>query len=67
MPSPLAAFGEVWQHFVDGLADMQTDLLRRMAADMADAVDDEARKTVEGEREWRDMTRRRGYVNDNEG
>ena len=53
MTGPLAAFGIAWAEFVDGMADQQVDLLRRMARDLDH--DTHAMRAVEGARDWRNL------------
>lgn len=48
--------GRLYADFVDGLADWQVQLLRRTADEMADALDRDAMRDVEGAREWRDLS-----------
>jgi hypothetical protein len=58
---PLSEFGLSWAEMVEIAADWQTDLLRRRAVEMADALDREAMRAVEGAREWRSPTTQRRY------
>lgn len=56
MTGPLAEIGATWQALDDMLADFQTDMLRRTASQMADALDRAAQQDVEGVRDWRDLS-----------
>lgn len=61
MTGPYADIGRNWAAMVDATADWQADLLRRAAGRMADALDREARRAVEGARDWRNSETRRDH------
>lgn len=48
--------GKLHREMIDGLADLQSGLLRRVAETMADAEDREAMLAIEGARDWRDLS-----------
>jgi len=54
-PGPFAAFGHDWASMVDATADWAVDLLRRTAGHMADGIDRDAMRDIEGSAEWRDL------------
>lgn len=60
MTGPLAAFGKAWTDFIDEMTGQQVDMLRRMARDLDH--DTHAMRAVEGAREWRDLTAKRGVA-----
>lgn len=63
MTGPLSTLSVALEEMVDGAATFQAYLLRRVAADMADALDRQAMRDVEGADEWRDHTSKRtGYA-----
>jgi hypothetical protein len=45
----------LWRDLLDAAADLQADILRRKAAEMADALDRDAQNAVEGASEWRNL------------
>lgn len=55
----LADLGPLWTEMIDGLADMQAGLLRRLGDRLADQLDQQARVEVEGATGWRNMGARR--------
>lgn len=55
MTGPLSAASRQLEELVDSTSDWAVELLRRTAAEMADALDHAAMRDVEGERDWRDL------------
>lgn len=55
MTGPLSTASRALEEMVDVTADWTVELLRRVAADMGDAIDREAMGTVEGATEWRNL------------
>jgi hypothetical protein len=54
-----AGIGRLHRELVDGLATFQADLLRRAAGEMADALDRDAMRDIEGASDWRDPRSKR--------
>lgn len=61
MSPRLSELAEPWRDMVESAADWQADLLRRTAEKMADALDRDAMRDIEGAREWRCPTNERRY------
>lgn len=55
MTGPLSKLGRAWDELLDGIADFEADLLRRVHSRMADALDRAAMRDVEGARDWRNL------------
>ncbi len=55
MSGPFAKLGRDWQDFADGIFTFQSQILRRVHGEMADALDRAAMRDVEGARDWRDL------------
>ena len=53
MTGPLSTASRALEEMVDVTADWTVELLRRIAADLGDALDREAMGAVEGTEEWR--------------
>ncbi|CAH2399164.1 hypothetical protein [Mesorhizobium ventifaucium] len=56
MTGPLSTASRQLEELVDVTADWSVDLIRRAGADLADALDHAARRDIEGERDWRNLT-----------
>ncbi len=56
MKGPLSEISLALEEMIDGSADLQADVLRRVAGWMSEGYDQAAQRDVEGARDWRNLT-----------
>lgn len=61
MKGPLSEISLALEEMIDGSADLQADVLRRVAGWMSEGYDRAAQRDVEGAEDWRDLNSKGRY------